>query len=117
MVITTTTAAALAAGSALRGVSAADKPQALFLLTLLAGVVMVVAGLLRLGRYVRFVSHSVMIGFLTGVACNIVFSQLADLTGAPASGAFPLAKAVDVLSNPSRDRPGVASSPGSPRSC
>ena len=48
---------------------------------------MVVAGLLRLGRYTRFVSHSVMIGFLTGVAVNIILGQLADLTGVPAEGA------------------------------
>ena len=43
-----------------------------------------------------------MTGFLTGIAVNIVCGQIADLTGAPAHGAFPLAKAVDVLSHPSR---------------
>ena len=41
MVITTTTAAALAAGSALAGVDPPSAPRALFLLTVLAGVVMV----------------------------------------------------------------------------
>jgi SulP family sulfate permease len=97
MVITTTSAAALAAGSALQGVPAADRPGALFLLTLLAGVGMVVAGALRLGRYVRFVPHSVMIGFLTGVAVNIICSQLPDLTGVPADGGTSVAKAIDVL--------------------
>ena len=43
---------------------------------MIAGVLMVVAGVLRLGRYTRFVSHSVMIGFLTGVAVNIVAGQI-----------------------------------------
>ena len=47
---------------------------------------MIVAGILRLGRYTRFVSHSVMLGFLTGIAVNIIFGQLSDLTGAPAAG-------------------------------
>ena len=51
MVITTTSAAALAAGSALAAVDHADRPAALFLLTLLAGIVMVAAAILRLGRY------------------------------------------------------------------
>ena len=102
MVITTTSAAALAAGSALQGVESADRPQALFLLTLIAGVVMIVAGIARMGRYMRFVSHSVMIGFLTGVSANIFFGQIPDLTGAEASGDFALAKAVDVLIHPSR---------------
>src|SRR6478752_7047005 len=63
MVITTTSAAALAAGSALAGVADADRPRVLFLLTLIAGVVMVLAGVFKLGRWTRFVPHSVMIGF------------------------------------------------------
>ncbi len=101
MVITTTSAAALAAGSAVAVVPPDQRPAALFLLTLIAGVLMVAAGLLRLGRYTRFVSHSVMIGFLTGVAVNIVAGQIPDLTGAEAEGRVALAKAVDVLTNPS----------------
>src|SRR4051794_29846933 len=42
MVITTTGASALAAGSALSHTSSADRPGALFVLTMLAGIVMVV---------------------------------------------------------------------------
>jgi sulfate permease, SulP family len=113
MVITTTTAAALAAGSALQSVDPARRPDALFLLTILAGAVMLAAGMIRLGRYTRFVSHSVMIGFLTGVAVNIVFGQLPDLTGASAQGSFALAKAVDVVTHPSQiDIPSTAAGLG-----
>ncbi|WP_395695564.1 SulP family inorganic anion transporter [Nocardioides sp.] len=100
MVITTTSASALAAGSALASVPAQERPQSLFLLTVLAGAVMVAAGLLRFGRYTRFVPHSVMIGFLTGVAANIVLGQLGDLTGADVSGPFALAKAWDLVTHP-----------------
>jgi sulfate permease, SulP family len=102
MVITTTTAAALAAGSALEGVAAADRPQALLLLTIIAGVVMIVAGVARLGRYTRFVSHSVMTGFLTGISVNIVLSQLPGLTGASATGELAFTKAVDLVLHPAR---------------
>ena len=66
----------------------------------MVGIALAAAGILRLGRYTRFVSYSVMIGFLTGISVNIVCGQIADLTGAPAHGAFPLAKAVNVLSHP-----------------
>jgi sulfate permease, SulP family len=97
MVITTTSAAALAAGSAVAGVPAAERPRALFLLTVMAGALMVFAGFARLGRYTRFVPHSVMIGFLSGVSANIVFSQLPDLLGAEATGPYALAKAWDLL--------------------
>ena len=100
MVITTTSAASLAAGSALKSVPAGQRPEALLLLVLMAGVALVAAGLVGAGRYTRFVSYSVMIGFLTGISVNIVCGQIADLTGATAQGAFPLAKAIDVLTHP-----------------
>ena len=61
---------------------------------------MVGAGLAKLGRYTRFVSHSVMTGFLTGVAVNIICGQLGDLTGVSAEGANSLAKALDVITHP-----------------
>ena len=99
MVITTTSAAALAAGSALESASGEARPRQLFLLTLIAGGLMIVAGLCRLGRYTRFVPHSVMIGFLTGVAVNIVLGQLPALFGIPARGPYPLAKAWDMVTN------------------
>jgi MFS superfamily sulfate permease-like transporter len=101
MVITTTSASALAAGSALSGVPAAQRPAEVPVLAIIAGVALVAAGVAKLGRYTRFVSYSVMTGFLTGVAVNIVCGQIPDLTGAPAKGAFPLAKAINVLVHPS----------------
>ena len=66
---------------------------------------MIAAGLLRLGRFTRFVSHSVMIGFLSGVAVNIVAGQIPDLTGAEAEGSIAIQKAWDVITHPSRIEP------------
>jgi SulP family sulfate permease len=97
MVITTTSASALAAGSAVAAIPAEERSRALFLLTMIAGALMVLAGIAKLGRYTRFVPHSVMIGFLSGVSANIIFSQLSDLVGAEVSGSFALAKAWDLL--------------------
>ena len=99
-VIAPTSAAALAAGSTLTHVPAAERPDALFLMTMMAGILMVVAGVLRFGRYTRFVSNSVMVGFITGVAANILFGQLPDLTGVQASGQRAIGKAVFVLTHP-----------------
>jgi len=101
MVVTTTTAAALAAGSALSGFSGTDRSEALFLLTLVAGVMMLAAGLLRFGRYTRFVSVSVLTGFLTGVAVNIILGQLGGLLGSSQTGSPALEKGWNVLTHPS----------------
>jgi sulfate permease, SulP family len=100
MVITTTSASAMAAGSVLTDVASEDRENALFLLTALAGAFMIAARLLRLGRYTRFVSHSVMMGFLTGVALNIIFGQIPDLTGTTVEGESALAKALAVVTDP-----------------
>lgn len=49
MVITTTSSAALAAGSALQNVPADRRPAAVPLLAIIVGIVLVVAGIARLG--------------------------------------------------------------------
>ncbi len=66
-----------------------DPSRALFTLSVLTGVVMVLAGLLRLGSVLRFVSDSVMTGFITAVGINIVLGQLDDFTGYDAEGGGP----------------------------
>ena len=102
MVITTTSAAALTAGSAVASVPEDQRAEAVVWLTLIAGALMVIAGAVGLSRYVRFVSQSVMLGFLTGLSANIFFGQLPALTGAPSQGNFALTKALNVVFHPSQ---------------
>lgn len=51
--------------------------------TVLAGVLQVVAGLLRLGYLMRFVSRSVMTGFVNALAILIFMAQLPELIQVP----------------------------------
>lgn len=99
MVVTTTTAAALAAGSVLEDVAPGERAGAVIALTLFVGVILVAAGLLRLGRYIRFVSRSVMVGFLTGIAVNIIFGQLPGLVGVDPDPGVAVQKAYYVAAN------------------
>ena len=100
MVITTTSAASLAAFSALQTVPADDRVMALFLMTMMAGALMVLAGFFGLGRFTAFVSHSVMTGFLTGVAVSILLGQIPDLVGAEVEASGSVGKALEVITNP-----------------
>ena len=50
--------------------------QYLFGALLLAGIFQVFAGLLKLGKFVRMIPHSVMMGFVNGLAIVIFISQL-----------------------------------------
>jgi SulP family sulfate permease len=63
----------------------------------LTGVLMVLAGLLRMGRLLRFVANSVVIGFLTGVSINVILSQLGDFTGYSSEYSNKVMKAIDTL--------------------
>jgi len=76
-----------------------DPARALFTLSMLVGLVMIIAGLLRLGSFLRFVSNSVMTGFITAVGVNIVLGQLDDFTGYEADGANRVLRAFDLLVN------------------
>jgi len=55
--------------------------QYLFAATILMGVIQILAGLLKLGRLMRFVSQSVMTGFVNALAILIFLAQLPELTG------------------------------------
>ena len=55
--------------------------QYLFAATILMGVFQIVAGLLRLGRVMRFVSQSVMTGFVNALAILIFLAQMPQLIG------------------------------------
>ncbi|MFT4638592.1 MAG: SulP family sulfate permease [Verrucomicrobiales bacterium] len=49
--------------------------QYLFATIMIAGIIQVVFGLLRLGRLIRLVPHPVMMGFVNGLAIVILFAQ------------------------------------------
>jgi len=79
-----------------------DPTRALVTLSVLTGVVMLVAGAMKLGAVLRFVSNAVMVGFISAVGVNIVLGQLANLTGYSAEGANRLVRAVNTLLHPGR---------------
>lgn len=53
----------------------------LLVATLMAGVILMLAGLLRAGRLIRHVPEAVIEGFTLGIAVVIAVSQVKDLTG------------------------------------
>lgn len=84
------------------GLSGPNAPRALATLSLLTGAVMLLAGLLRLGSVLRFVSNAVMVGFINAVGVNIVLGQLANLTGYSAEGPNRVVRALNTLVRPDR---------------
>ncbi|MBU1520401.1 MAG: SulP family inorganic anion transporter [Alphaproteobacteria bacterium] len=54
----------------------------LFAASILCGVFQIIIGLLKLGRYIKFVSRSVMTGFVNSLAILIFLAQMPELIGA-----------------------------------
>ncbi len=100
MIIATTSAASLATGQALGALQGEARDAALFLMVVLIGALQAVFGLLRLGKLVRFVSYSVMTGFIIGIAVLTILSQLPTVTGhTSAAGSNKVAQTINLLSN------------------
>ena len=55
-----------------------------FFAVMLAGVIQVLAGLLKLGKYVILVPFPVISGFMSGIGTLIILLQLGPLLGHPA---------------------------------
>lgn len=100
MVINSTSAAALVAGQALAGFSADVREGALFLMTVLAGIMALGLGAAGLGRITRFVSFSVMTGFIAGIAVVLVLSQLSTITGTDPEGGNRVVQTASLLAEP-----------------
>ncbi|MDO6705760.1 SulP family inorganic anion transporter [Photobacterium sp. 1_MG-2023] len=60
--------------------------QYLFAAILLAGVLQILAGVFKLGKFIRIVPHPVMIGFVNGLAIVIFLAQLGQFKVPDASG-------------------------------
>jgi len=67
-----------------------------FAAVVLAGVLQIVLGVLRLGQYIRLVPYPVVSGFMSGIGCIIIALQLSRLFGhePEGSGTIPALTAV-----------------------
>ena len=68
---------------------AATGVQGLILATVLSGVILIAAGALRLGTYIRYIPYPVTVGFTAGIAVIIFASQLREMFGLVLPGAEP----------------------------
>lgn len=58
----------------------------IFATVILAGIIQMLAGLFRLGKFIRLVPHPVMFGFVNGLAIVIFMSQLVQFKTTDADG-------------------------------
>ena len=63
------------------GIVATDGMEGLVAATIIAGVMLVLMGLLKLGTLIRFVPYTITTGFTAGIAVTILVGQIKDLLG------------------------------------
>ncbi len=57
--------------------------------TILAGVMLIAMGLLKLGVVIKFIPYPIIVGFTSGIAVTIFATQIKDLFGMEISGSVP----------------------------
>lgn len=63
------------------GVVATQGMDGLFLATLMAGIILIIMGVCKMGSLIRFIPHTITIGFTSGIAVTILIGQIKDFLG------------------------------------
>lgn len=79
------------------GIVAASGMEGLVAATIIAGVLLILMGVFRLGTLIRFVPYTITTGFTAGIAVTIVAGQLKDLFGLTYPAGTPTIETMDKL--------------------
>ncbi len=63
------------------GIVATDGMDGLIIATIIAGVILILMGLFRLGSLIRFIPYTITTGFTAGIAVTILIGQIKDFLG------------------------------------
>lgn len=78
------TAVAMVIVASIIGLNEGDMSRALpaiLMVFLLAGIIQVLLGVLKVGRYIRYIPYPVVSGFMTGIGVIIIITQILPLVG------------------------------------
>lgn len=79
------------------GIVAKNGMDGLIIATLLAGVILILMGFLRLGNLIKFIPYTITTGFTSGIAVTIFIGQIKDFLGLTIVSEEPLIETMDKL--------------------
>lgn len=79
------------------GIVAKNGMEGLALATVLAGVILIAMGLLRLGNLIKFIPYTITTGFTSGIAVTILVGQVKDFLGLEVVTQEPLIETMEKL--------------------
>lgn len=79
------------------GIVAKNGMDGLIVATLMAGVILMLMGFLRLGNLIKFIPYTITTGFTSGIAVTIFVGQIKDFLGLSVVSEEPLIETMDKL--------------------
>ncbi|MEE1012877.1 MAG: SulP family inorganic anion transporter, partial [Clostridia bacterium] len=82
------------------GIVASQGMDGLFLATILAGIMLILMGIFKLGSLIKFIPYTITTGFTAGIAVTILLGQVKDFLGLTyAEGVKPVETLEKVMAN------------------
>ncbi len=72
------------------GVVATNGMDGLFIATVIAGIILILMGVFKLGSLIRFIPPTITVGFTAGIAVTIFIGQIKDFLGLTYNGLKPV---------------------------
>ena len=72
------------------GIVAKSGTEGLALATVMAGILLIIMGLLKFGNLIKFIPFTITTGFTAGIAVTLVIGQLKDFFGVTINGEAPI---------------------------
>ena len=79
------------------GVIASSGMEGLVIATIMAGIILIILGICRAGSLIKYMPHTITVGFTSGVAVTILIGQIKDFLGLDFHGAKPVEAGEKVL--------------------
>ena len=79
------------------GIVAQNGMEGLVLATLIAGIILILLGVLRLGNLIKFIPYTITTGFTSGIAVTIFVGQIKDFLGLTIVTEEPLIETMEKL--------------------
>jgi SulP family sulfate permease len=79
------------------GIAAENGLEGLALATIMAGIILILMGLFRMGSLIRYIPYTITTGFTAGIAVTIFIGQIKDFLGLTVVSEEPLIETLDKL--------------------
>ena len=81
------------------GIVAKNGIDGLVIATIIAGVILIIMGLLRLGSLIRFIPYTITVGFTAGIAVTLLIGQVKDFLGLTYEAGVENIETIDKVKN------------------